>query len=84
MRIIRSFFQNKSGWDVSGQCHERIEAITILCFDLESNNVGFQGMGFFTVTYSFIGTVSMSAHCSVEADSIKPDQQGGVGAKCKF
>ncbi|CAG7825348.1 unnamed protein product [Allacma fusca] len=40
-----------------GNCVETTQGILLVHHEVISNRIGFRGLGFFTVTYTFLGTV---------------------------
>ncbi|CAG7833021.1 unnamed protein product [Allacma fusca] len=56
--ILKNRYQNESTWKGKhATCTETLQGIVIVFNEMLAGNVGFQGWGFFTVTYSFIGSV---------------------------
>ena len=70
-KMLRTRFHSDETWGEGIVSDPRTtHALIILSSDLSNGNVGFEGWGYFTITYSLIGSVSFS-QCNNEHDGLK-------------
>ena len=59
--VIKNRFHSDETWTEENVSDPRTtHGLIILYSDLSNSNVGFEGLGYFTITYSLIGSVSFS------------------------
>ena len=66
VEILKGRFQNEKMWSKHhGKCIETAQGLMLVLYETQTASVGLKGLGFFTCTYGFIGTVTINLFAEI-------------------